>query len=164
MKTGRNKGFTLIELMVVVAIAAILLAVAVPMLQPQIASASAKATAGNIADALRYARQYALNTSNLVTFTPSGCGYTVTTSSGIQVLSAASGAPTGVSCQALPQAVSFLGDGSVALCTSSGQGALSCAAATASTPSSQLLTSVNGGGTLWQILLSYGGVVTTSAS
>jgi type II secretion system protein H len=164
MKSRRNKGFTLLELMIVVAIAAILLAVAVPMLQPQVASASAKATADNIADGLRYARQYALNTSSLVTFSPNGCGYTVTTSTGTQVLSAASAAPTGVSCQALPQTVSFLGDGSVALCTAGAQGALSCTAATSTTSLSKLLASVNGGGTLWQIQLSYGGVVTTSPS
>ncbi len=164
MKLRRNMGFTLLELMIVVAIAAILLAVAVPMLQPQVASASAKATADNIADGLRYARQYALNTSGLITFSPNGCGYTVTTSAGTQVLSAPSGAPTGVSCQALPQAVSFLGDGSVALCTAGAQGTLSCTAATSTTSLSKLLTKVNGGGTLWQIQLSYSGVVTTSPS
>ena len=152
------RGFTLIELLVVMAIAAVLLAVALPSLQPQVAASNAKSTAAKLADALRFARQYALNTSSLVTFTPSGCGYTVATTSGTQLLSASSGASSGVSCQALSQTVSFLGDGSVALCTQGAQG-LSCSAA-----GSNSTATVSGGGSTWQIVLSPGGVVTTSGS
>ena len=152
------RGFTLIELMVVVAIAAVLLAVAVPNLQPQVAAANAKSTASKLADALRYARQYALNTSSLVTFTPNGCGYTVSTTAGTQLLSASSGASSGVSCQALSSTVSFLGDGSVALCTQGSTG-LSCSAAAANSSAK-----VVGGGSTWQVVLSPGGVVTTSGS
>ena len=155
-----HRGFTRIELRVVVAIAAVRLAVAVPQLQPQVAAASAKSTASKLADALRYARQYALNTSSLVTFTPNGCGYTVATTAGAQLLSAGSGASSGVSCQALSTTVSFLGDGSVALCTQGAQG-LSCSAPTSNTAAT---ASVSGGGSSWQIVLSSGGVVTTSGS
>ncbi|WP_018912955.1 Tfp pilus assembly protein FimT/FimU [Thiomonas sp. FB-6] len=155
---GGARGFTLIETLVVMALAAVLLAVAVPNLRPQVAAAHAKSTASQLADALRYARQYALNTSTLVTFTPSGCGYTVATTAGTQLLSASSGASSGVSCQALSQTVSFLGDGSVALCTQGAQG-LSCSPAGANSTAT-----VSGGGSNWQIVLSPGGVVTTSGS
>jgi type II secretion system protein H len=152
------RGFTLIELLVVMAIAAVLLAVALPSLQPQVAASNAKSTAAKLADALRFARQYALNTSSLVTFTPNGCGYTVATTAGAQLLSAGSTGASGVSCQALSKSVSFLGDGSVALCTQGASG-LSCSPASASTSAT-----VSGGGSTWQVLLSPGGVVSTSAS
>ncbi len=154
----RGRGFTLIELLVVMAIGAVLLAVALPSLQPQVAASHAKSTAAKLADALRFARQYALNTSSLVTFTPNGCGYTVSTTAGTQLLSAASGGASGVSCQALSSTVSFLGDGSVALCTSGASG-LSCSPASANAKAI-----VQGGGSTWTVLLSPGGVVSTNAS
>ncbi len=155
------QGFTLIELLVVVAVAAVLLAVALPNLQPQVAAASARSTADKLADALRYARQYALSTSTLVTFTPSGCGYTVSTTAGAQLLSAPAGGSSGVSCQPLGQTVSFLGDGSVSLCTTDAQGKLSCSALPST---SKPTATVSGGGVNWQVQLSSGGVVTTSQS
>ncbi len=158
MCRGRGRGFTAIELLVTLAIAAIVLLVALPSLRPQLAAAEARSTASDIADALQYARQYALNTSNLVTFTPSGCGYTVATVGGTQLLDAGSAGGNGVSCQPIGQALSFLGDGSVALCTQGAQG-LSCSPAKA-TASAQ----VSGGGSTWQVSLTPGGMISTSTS
>lgn len=162
MKLARVAGFTMVELMVVLAIAAIVLLVALPDLRPQVAAADAKSVASGMADALQYARQYALNTSNLVTFTPSGCGYTVATASGTQLLSSASTGGNGVSCQPLAQSVSFLGDGSVSLCTQ-GVNGLSCSpAAAASSPLAPAV--VSGGGSSWTISLSAGGLISTNPS
>ena len=155
-KTVRKRGFTLIELLVVVAIAAILLAIALPNLQPQVASANAKSVATKMADALQFARQYALNTSNLVTYTPNGCSYSVATQQGTQLLAGPSRIPSGVACQPMAQALFFLGDGSVALCSQGTQG-LSCNA-----PTSTITAAVAGGGSTWQISVSPGGVISTS--
>ncbi len=155
-KTVRKRGFTLIELLVVVAIAAILLAIALPNLQPQVASANAKSVATKMADALQFARQYALNTSNLVTYTPNGCNYSVATQQGTQLLAGPSSVPSGVACQPMAQVLFFLGDGSVALCSQGSQG-LSCNA-----PTGTISSAVAGGGSTWQISVSPGGVISTS--
>lgn len=162
MKLARAAGFTMIELMVVLAIAAVVLLVAMPDLRPQVAAANARSVASGMADALQYARQYALNTSNLVTFTPSGCGYSVATASGTQLLSQSSSAGSGVSCQPLANAVSFLGDGSVSLCTQGASGLTCSPASAASSPLAPAV--VSGGGSSFTISLSSGGLISTNPS
>ena len=162
MKLARAAGFTMVELMVVLAIAAIVLLVALPDLRPQVAAADAKSVASGMADALQYARQYALNTSNLVTFTPSGCGYTVATAGGTQLLSSGPAGGNGVSCQPLAKSVSFLGDGSVSLCTQGVNGPSCSPASAASSPMAPAV--VRGGGSSWTISLSAGGLISTNPS
>ena len=148
----------MVELAVVLAISAVVLMVALPDLRPQVAAADARSVASGMADGLQYARQYALNTSTLVTFTPSGCGYTVATSAGTQLLSNTVAGGSGVSCQPIGQAVSFLGDGSVALCTQ-GVNGLSCSPASATSTAT-----VSGGGSTWTVSLTSGGLISTSLS
>lgn len=154
-------GFSLLELMVVVAIAAVLLAVAVPNLRNQILASQARQTARGIQDALDYARQYALNTATLTTFTPSGCGYSVTAMGpGQAVLTSSSG--TGgwlVDCSSSPNgAVSFLGDGSAVTCSGSAGQAV-C------TPlSSNLTFSASAGGATWTVTLLKSGLTTMSST
>ncbi len=158
MPARHRRGFTLVEVLVVIGIAALLLAVAIPKLAPAVATERARATDEGLADAMSYARQYALNTSDLVMFTPNGCGYSVTRSSGAQLLSASATAPQNVSCTPLPTAVAFLGDGSAEPCTGSGA-TLAC---TSPPPNWTASSKVTASGTTWQLSLNSGGLVTST--
>ncbi len=149
----RDNGFTMIELLVVMALGALLLVVALPNLRPQVAEANAKSVADNMADALRFARQFALDTSGVVSFAPSGCGYTVSNSIGTQLKVNASSPPTGVSCVPLGKTLVFLGDGSVPLC------AASAPSASPPTYPTYCGAQVTGGGQSWAISVSSGGIV-----
>lgn len=157
MRSSRDSGFTMIEVLVAMAIAALLVAVAVPNLRPQVAQVSARSLAGDMSDGLHFARQYALNTSGVVTFTPNGCGYTITDSSSNTLKTASSTAPSGVTCTPLSNALTFLGDGSVSQCTVSGTGT-TCSALQGTLPAK--VTSAN---QTWVISVSPGGIVSTSA-
>ncbi|MGC9163064.1 MAG: hypothetical protein ACP5F9_05895, partial [Thiomonas sp.] len=109
--------------MVTVAIAAVLLAIAVPNVRNQILASQARQTARSVKDALDYARQYALNTSTITTFTPNGCGFTVTANGPANATLTRSSGVGGwlVSCTGNLGPVSFLGDGSAVTCGAGGQ-------------------------------------------
>lgn len=64
----KDSGFTLIELMVVLVVAALLAGVAVPNMMPAIAAMRMRAAAGDIASALRYVRGQALSHGREATF------------------------------------------------------------------------------------------------
>jgi type IV fimbrial biogenesis protein FimT len=155
MQTRIVRGFTLIELLVTIAIAAVLLAVAVPNVRNQILASQARQTARSVKDALDYARQYALNTSTITTFTPNGCGYTVTAANGAAVTTLTSSAGVGgwiINCAGNLGKVSFLGDGSAC-------------APQAGAPSCQPLAnsqtfSASGGGSTWTVTLLPSGLTT----
>lgn len=153
-----SSGFTLIELLVTIAIAAIVVAVALPDLRGQIQASQARQTARAVKDALDYARQYALNTSSLTTFTPAGCGFSVTADgTPSTVLTSSSGIANWlVNCSGTLGTVSFLGDGSAVTCSSTG-GVTTCSPLT----SNQTL-SVSGGGTTWTVKLMSSGLTSTS--
>ena len=65
----RSHGFTLLELLVVLAIAALLLAVAPPLITAAIPGAELKASARRVAAGLRLAREEAIRTGRDVAFT-----------------------------------------------------------------------------------------------
>lgn len=150
------QGFTLLELMVTVAIAAVLLAIAVPNVRNQILASEARQTARSVKDALDYARQYALNTSTITTFTPNGCGYTVTANGPANTTLTSSSGVGGwlVSCTGNLGTVSFMGDGSAASCSTSAGGT------TCSPLTGHQTFSVSGGGTTWTVTLLSSGLTT----
>jgi general secretion pathway protein H len=63
------RGFTLMEMMLVLAIAAALTAVAVPNLQPALAAMRLRGAASDVASALRHVRGHALSSGREATFT-----------------------------------------------------------------------------------------------
>lgn len=149
------RGFTLLELLVTVAIAAVLLAVALPNVRNQILASQARQTARSVKDALDYARQYALDTSTVTTFTPNGCGYTVTAANGAAATPLTSSAGVSgwaIECAGNLRTVSFLGDGSA--CTPN-PGANACQ------PLANSRTfSASGGGSTWIVILRPSGLTT----
>ena len=68
------KGFTLIELVTVVAIAGILLGVGVPNMQSLITSAKVTSNVNKMVGLLNYSREYSLNNNVVVTVCPSSDG------------------------------------------------------------------------------------------
>lgn len=156
----RQAGYTLLELLVTMAIAAVLLVIAVPNLRNQILASQARQTARGIQDALDYARQYALNTSTLTTFTPNGCTYSVTAvGSSNAVLTRSDGITDWVlNCNTGSGSVSFLGDGSAVVCSGS-------ASSPTCTPLSANRTfNVSAGGVTWTVTLQKSGLTTMSSS
>lgn len=71
---GSNKGFTLVELMIVLAIAAILAGVAVPSFQSLIRDNALTSEANQFVSAIHFARSEALKRSNSVTLTANTTG------------------------------------------------------------------------------------------
>lgn len=69
-----NKGFTLIELMVTLAVAAIVLGMAIPSFNAQIQNNQAQATAESFIDALNYARSEAVKRVRRVSLCASADG------------------------------------------------------------------------------------------
>jgi prepilin-type N-terminal cleavage/methylation domain-containing protein len=150
------QGFTLLELMVTMAIAAVLLAIAVPNVRNQILASEARQTARSVKDAIDYARQYALNTSTITTFTPNGCGYTVMANGPTNTTLTSSSGAGGwvVNCTGNLGTVSFMGDGSAASCSTNASGT------TCAPLSSNQTFSVSGGGTTWTVTLLSSGLTT----
>lgn len=153
----KELGFTLLELLVTFAIAAVLLTIGLPNLRNQILASQARQTARAVKDALDYARQYALNTSTLTTFTPAGCGFSVTANGTPSTVLTSSSGVSGwlVNCSGTLGTVSFLGDGSAVTCQSTG-GVTTCSPLT----NNQTL-SVSGGGTTWTVTLTSSGLTAT---
>jgi type IV fimbrial biogenesis protein FimT len=151
------RGFTLIELLVTVAIAAVLLAIALPNVRNQILAAQARSSARSMRDALDLARQYALNTSTFTTLTPNDCGYAVTAAGATTTTTIASSPNVnslGLACTSTFSNVSFLGDGSAATCKSGSSG-VSCQPLT-----SNLSFTASGGGSTWTVTIQQSGLVT----
>jgi len=149
-------GFTLLELLVTIAIAAVLLAIAVPNVRNQILASQARQTARSVQDALGFARQYALNTSTITTFTPNACGYTVTANGPTNTTLTSSSGVGGwvVNCTGNLGTVSFMGDGSAASCAASPNGMVCQPLAGDQT------FSVSGGGLTWTVKLLPSGLTT----
>lgn len=93
MRTPRQQGFTLVELLVVVAIAAALAAMAVPAFTDLMVRRRLEGAANELSADLQYARSQAVSDNNDVTFATSGTtGYTITSSSGTTYKSVTLGA------------------------------------------------------------------------
>lgn len=71
----RNKGFTLVELMVTIAIAAILLGVAMPAFQSTIRNNAVRATTNDLISSINLARQQSMSMRTKVELSPSGGGW-----------------------------------------------------------------------------------------
>ena len=78
----QQKGFTLIELMVVVAVAAILLMLAVPSFNDSLARRRLEGFANELAADLQYARTQAVGNNANVSLVTTATGYTVTGTTG----------------------------------------------------------------------------------
>jgi prepilin-type N-terminal cleavage/methylation domain-containing protein len=116
----KQRGFNLLELMIVVAISAILAAIAIPAYLGEVAKANAKTLVESIQSSVDWSHQHALNTSDIVVFTPTQpCSWTIS-SNGVAQAGLANSAPipNSVSCSYSLQAsagaaLTFIGDGSV---------------------------------------------------
>jgi type IV fimbrial biogenesis protein FimT len=73
----RNHGFTLVELMIAIAIGAILLTIGIPSYQDFIQRNTVTTTSNDLVGALLYARSEAVRQESDVTFTPEENGWTV---------------------------------------------------------------------------------------
>lgn len=97
-----NRGFTLVELMVVVVVLALLASIAAPSYRSFVTTTRVKSAANDIWSALTMTRSEAIKRNNLVTITPNGptwqSGWTVTT-----MVPPAPGATGGATQQALVQ-------------------------------------------------------------
>lgn len=71
----RNKGFTLVELMVTVAIAAILLGVAMPAFQSMSRNNAVRATTNDLISSINLARQQSMSMRTGVTVSPASGGW-----------------------------------------------------------------------------------------
>ena len=71
----RNKGFTLVELMVTVAIAAILLGVAMPAFQSTARNNAVRATTNDLISSINLARQQSMSMRTQVEISPAGGGW-----------------------------------------------------------------------------------------
>jgi len=117
MKLRRARGVTLIEVLVAIAIAAVLAGFAVPSFVQSMARTRLEGTVSLLATDLQYARSEAIRRGNKVAddskvaarlaLTGGGTGYTIT------VASAADGATTPVKVVTLPTGVTLTSDGDV---------------------------------------------------
>ncbi|MCU7803195.1 MAG: GspH/FimT family pseudopilin [Candidatus Thiodiazotropha sp. (ex Lucinoma borealis)] len=81
----KNQGFTLIEMMIILVIAAILMTVGVPSFFNMIQRNNVSTTSNEIVGALLYARSEAVRQEVSVTFTPEADGWLVT-ANGIDII------------------------------------------------------------------------------
>jgi type IV fimbrial biogenesis protein FimT len=109
----QSRGFTLIELMVTLSIAAILLGVGVPGFRSLILDQRGKTASYDVGASLMFTRSEAIKRNAAVVITPNSSsdwatGWNVT--SGTTTLSSQAGYPTGVSVSG-PASLTFGGDG-----------------------------------------------------
>ena len=71
----RNKGFTLVELMVTIAVAAILLGVAMPAFQSTSRNNAVRATTNDLISSINLARQQSMSMRTQVTLSPASGGW-----------------------------------------------------------------------------------------
>lgn len=106
-----NAGFTLIELMVAVAILAVLASLASPSFRQLLAAQRVRATAYSIVSDLVLARSEAVKRGESVTLTPSTAdwagGWNVKVASSAEVLSAQNGVGRGVVFTTAPATITF---------------------------------------------------------
>jgi type IV fimbrial biogenesis protein FimT len=81
-----NQGYTLLELLVTLAIAAVLMTFVVPGFRGMIENNSVATTSNEILGALHYARSEAVRIETDVTFTPEVDGWLVTTQGGEDIV------------------------------------------------------------------------------
>ena len=77
----RNRGFTMIELLVIIAIAGILVAVAVPSFTESIARRRLEGVANELSADLKYTKSQAVSVNTTVSMITSAQGYTVSNAS-----------------------------------------------------------------------------------
>jgi type IV fimbrial biogenesis protein FimT len=80
------QGYTLLELMVTVAIAGVLMTFVVPSFMGMIERNNIAATSNNLLSALYYARSEAVRTETNITFTPEADGWVVTNASNVNIV------------------------------------------------------------------------------
>lgn len=73
---NKNSGFTLVELIIVVAITGILIAVAVPSMRTYISNSAANSLSGTVLIDIMYARNHAITNSDIVKMIPTGTATT----------------------------------------------------------------------------------------
>lgn len=76
LKRQRTRGFTLLELLITLAVVAILAAIAVPSFQNMIATQQVRSAASDLVSALNFARSEAVKRNATVTVTPAAGGWT----------------------------------------------------------------------------------------
>lgn len=77
---GKNRGFTLMEMLVTLAVVAIVASLAVPSFQNMIATQRVRSAANDLVASLNFARSEAVKRNRVVTITPAGSwagGWTV---------------------------------------------------------------------------------------
>lgn len=83
---NNNQGFTLIEMMITIVIAAILMTVGVPSFFDMIERNSVSTASNEMVGALLYARSEAVRREANITFTPEADGWLVTTADDVNIL------------------------------------------------------------------------------
>jgi prepilin-type N-terminal cleavage/methylation domain-containing protein len=140
-------GFTLFEIVITLAVMAILAAIAIPSFSGMIARTHARDSAQSISTGLDWAKSFAISSSRVVSYTAkSDCSWTA--SAGNSVRSGTASMPHGVVCQAFNVgSIYFLPDGSVTQATTN-QPSLT----------KTLLFTVTGGGNTWNVTLDPTGI------
>jgi type IV fimbrial biogenesis protein FimT len=77
MRTPRARGFTLVELLVVMAVVVILVVTATPSVSDWLQNAKTRSVAESVQNGLRFAQTEAARLSRLTTFTATSTGWTV---------------------------------------------------------------------------------------
>ncbi len=149
----RNRGFTLIELMIVMLIGAVLLAIAVPSFVSTLARAHARDMAQSIATGLDWAKANAVSSAQVVTYQAApDCSWQAQSADGINRRSGSATMPFGVQCSAANTGTFyFLPNGAVTM-TTTGQPALT----------KTVSFVISGGGNIWSVTLNSAGIISNS--
>ncbi len=111
MQTTRDRGFTLVELMVTIAVFAIIVSLAVPSMQQMISSQRVRAVASDIASDLVIARNEAVKRGDNVQLAPVASGWaggwTLKVASTSELLSSRNAAGSGIMFASSPVTVTY---------------------------------------------------------